>query len=321
LISLSNLGDIILTTPVFQALSAAFPEAEIDVVTGPAGSAIFRGHPSLRDIILTNRHRSLPGRMALVKELRKKRYDMAVDLKNTLMPFVVGARYKSTGFLLKRDRKRVLHKKDEHLLKLHSWGIDEIGGDFYIPVTKEDIKTAEVLLAGSAGKIAVVCPGAKSHLKRWGYKDFAGLCDRLAGELECSILIAGNADDRDTVDRFLSFVKVPVKDICGKTTIGTLAEIMRRASLVVTNDSAPLHVASAVNAPTLAIFGPSDERKYGPLSRLSKVVKPNVSCRPCERALCSTGPAEGCIINITVDEVFGAAKELLGKDDTGHRSF
>ncbi|MDD3089741.1 MAG: glycosyltransferase family 9 protein, partial [Candidatus Omnitrophica bacterium] len=81
---------------------------------------------------------------------------------------------------------------------------------------------------------------------------------------------------------------------------------------VVTNDSAPLHVASAVNTPTVAIFGPTDERRYGPLSVKSRVVTPSVPCRPCGRALCSTGPDEGCISQISVNEVFRAAKELLG---------
>jgi len=100
-------------------------------------------------------------------------------------------------------------------------------------------------------------------------------------------------------------------NLCGKTTIGELACLMDRCDLVITNDSAPLHIASAVNSPSLALFGPSDEKKYGPLSDKNIVVKTSPRCRPCEKALCHAGPEEGCMPEIEVEEVFNAARRLL----------
>jgi ADP-heptose:LPS heptosyltransferase len=165
----------------------------------------------------------------------------------------------------------------------------------------------------AGNRVVVINPGAKSHLKRWGALKFAALADRLTAELGCTVFVCGNEDDREVVGKVMSQVKGKARDLCCKTSVGVLSEIMRKCSLVVTNDSAPLHLASAVNAPTVAIFGPSSEVKYGPLSDKSRVIKPDVPCRPCEKALCAIGPDEGCIGRVTVEEVFAAAKELLGE--------
>jgi heptosyltransferase-2 len=84
---------------------------------------------------------------------------------------------------------------------------------------------------------------------------------------------------------------------------------MRRARLVVTNDSASLHVASAAGAPVVAIFGPTDERKYGPTGERGRVVRRRLFCSPCERALCRFH--HECMAFVTVDEVFRAAQDVL----------
>ena len=89
---------------------------------------------------------------------------------------------------------------------------------------------------------------------------------------------------------------------------------MSHCDLVLTNDSAPLHVASAANTPTIAVFGPFDERRYGPLAEGSVVIKPDIPCRPCDKAHCAMGFDKGCISRIEVDEVFQAARRMLGKE-------
>lgn len=316
LISLSNLGDVILTTPVFQKLREEFPDAAVDVVIGPAGKELFEGCPSVRDIIVSEKHRSLTGRRRYMAMLRGKRYDMAVDLKNTLVPLFLGTQCRSRIFFLSKlnfpREKKPLHKKDEHLLKLRDMEIDTGGAGFLVPVKDKDKTAVDKILGGAAGsRLVVINPGAKSHLKRWSVRKYAELSDRLVSELGCSVFIIGNEDDRDVIRTFTAAISQPVKDLCCRTSVGELMELMSRVSLVITNDSAPLHMASAVNAPTVAIFGPSDEQKYGPLSGKNKVVKPDVPCRPCRKALCATGPDEGCLAMVEVDEVFTAAKKLL----------
>ena len=322
-VTLSNLGDIILTTPVLGKLYELFPEARVDVITGEPGKSVFLGHPAVREVIVPRRHASLHESLILAISLHRRGYDLAVDLKNSLLPFIVGAKYKASsmaeilkgqGPRSKGQGKAKQHKVYEHLSRLASLGIDVSGAPkFFIPVSQEEKIFVDKALKVSGGKkIVVMNPGAKSHLKRWDAAKFADLAVRLSEGYGCHVFVVGNDDDRDVMGRFLPLAGSCVTDLSSRTSLGALADIMRRAALVVTNDSAPLHVASVVNAPTVAIFGPTNEAKYGPLASKSIVVRPpEVACRPCGRALCSAGPDEGCISRVTVDEVFEAAKRLL----------
>jgi len=311
-ISLSNLGDIILTTPVFLKLHDEFPKAKIDVITGAPGKAIFVHHPAVREVTVPKRPRTFGSRLRQVVELRRRRYDLVVDMKNSLIPYIVGARFHSRLSLPFTGKGLVRHKTVEHLARL-SGLVDEpfSNTSFFIPATDAEKDCAAITARNEEKKIVIVNPGAKSPLKRWGVAKYTELTDRLVSELDCKVLIIGNEDDREVVQRLVFGVKSHVTDLCCKTSLGVLSELMRHVDLVITNDSAPLHVASASGVPAIAIFGPTDERKYGPLAERSVVVAPKISCRPCDSPRCVTGPAEGCISRVKVEEVFEAAKKLL----------
>lgn len=301
-ISLSNLGDIILTTPVYNNLAQNFNNAKLDVLVGETGRALFEGEKSVGEIITFQEHRSLKGRLRQISFIRGKKYDMVVDLKNTFLPLL--ARTNEPKIIVAADmikhfyrsllnRKRVIHKVDEHLMSLDGRIIKVKRNNFLMPVSKSDADFADAVFSKIKGaKAVVINPGAKSHLKRWGTEKFALLSDKLVMELNAAVIVSGNADDLLTVKNFFSEAKEKAENLCGKTTVGSLAEIMRRSSLVITNDSAPLHIASAVNAPTVAIFGPTDDRRYGPLSDRNIVIK-------------------GDMAGIEVNEVFNAVKNIL----------
>lgn len=314
-ITLSNLGDIILTTPVLDSLCRNFPGAFIDVVTGAPGEQIFRTHPAVRNISVRGKRLGLKGRLDEISLWRKNRYDLLVDLKNSLVPYLTGSRMHT---VLSFREPAAAHKKDIHLSKLRAVGIrDTSHARFFLPVTPKEEEFARGVLAGALdpvsppAKTIIINPGAKSHLKRWPARKYAALADRLISELRCTVIITGNEDDREVVKNTVGNMVRRAVDLCGKTSLGALFELARRADLVITNDSAPLHVASAASTPTIALFGPSDERKYGPLAPGSAVISPKVHCRPCGKALCASGPEEGCLPSIDVEEVFRMAKELL----------
>ena len=308
-ITLSNLGDIILTTPAFTALNKEFPEAKIDVVTGAPGRDVFSGHPAVGDIIVHKKKRSIFERIEELWNVRKNEYDVVVDLKNSFISYLSGAKYRSS-FL---TPPKGIHKKREHLNKVAFLG-DKLAENetFYIHISEDERNGInEIMASAGPNRNVIINPGAKSHLKRWPAASYALLADGLISESNCNVYITGNEDDAEVVGEMLKNMKEKAKNILCKTSLGELAEAMKKADLVITNDSAPLHVASVVNTPTIAIFGPSDERKYGPLSEKSAVLKPKVPCRPCSRALCATGPDEGCISQVTVEEVYNAAVKML----------
>ncbi|MBF0493778.1 MAG: glycosyltransferase family 9 protein [Candidatus Omnitrophica bacterium] len=326
-VTLSNLGDIILSTPVLEALSRKYPSAGIDVICGQAGAEMLKKHHAVREITVSTRKKVLQ-RIEQLAELRQKAYDIVVDLKNPLLPAFTGRRRfryllnLACSYFRRTKVGKVLngrvvggeHKVNEHLSKLALCGIDASDPEFFCLVDENDEILAENILQNVKGrKMIILNPGAKSHLKRWSAAKFAELAKKLKEKINAAIIVVGAAEDRLIVDEILSFAKTDLVDMCGKTSVGELMALMSKADLVVTNDSAPLHMASVVNAPTVAVFGPTDERKYGPVSGRHKVIKPAVLCRPCGKALCKIkGKDEGCINDVTVAEVFSASLALLG---------
>ncbi len=161
--------------------------------------------------------------------------------------------------------------------------------------------------------LIVISPGARSHIKRWSAEGFARVADRLMTEAGAQVVFVGEPDEEPIVDDILGLMRQRAVSAVGLTTIRQSGALMRRARLVITNDSASLHLASALRVPTVAIFGPTDERKYGPTAPAHRTVRRRLFCAPCERALCRFN--HECMRFITPEEVVRAATELLQAHD------
>jgi ADP-heptose:LPS heptosyltransferase len=169
-------------------------------------------------------------------------------------------------------------------------------------------------------RLVIVCPGARSHIKRWTPEGFARVADRLIQEVGVDVVVAGEPDEQGIVEEILGLMEHQAHSAVGLTTIRQLGALMRRASLVLTNDSAALHLASAVRAPTVALFGPTDAEVYGPTAPRHRVVRRRLFCAPCRQALCRF--SHECMRFISADEVFDAARHVLHATpapDTGAR--
>ncbi|MBL7157121.1 MAG: lipopolysaccharide heptosyltransferase II [Candidatus Omnitrophica bacterium] len=313
-ITLSNIGDVILTTPVVETLLKEFPASRLDVMVGPNGKEIFEAHEKIRDTIIYDKKASALTKSRLFIALWKKRYDLVVDLRNTILPLVLGARFITNP--LRHKSKGRMHKKDVHLWRLQEIGIDTSEGSFYIPIKDDDRKYIENILEGFKGKpFVVVSPGAKSHLKRWPLKNFAKLSDLLKQDLGYEVVLVGDENDKIVIERTLFYMKTSPVNLIEKTNIRELAHLIKKSKLLITNDSAPLHVGSAVGASMLSFFGPTDYKKYGPVTKAeNRVLRKDIECSPCEVPQCiKTLNKYECLKTISVEEAFLAAKELISE--------
>ncbi|MFH1791405.1 MAG: glycosyltransferase family 9 protein [Candidatus Omnitrophota bacterium] len=315
-ITLSNVGDAVLTLPVIDALAAGLPRARIDVLAAPGVMDIFEHDPRVSKVFMYDKRSGIFEKYRLIKKLRGMGYDIVVDLKNTFIPILLLSRYRTAVF---RPVKGIMHKRDEHLLRISGIGFNTDSACFVFPILEDEKDNADRLLGEAFGgrEFVIVNPGAKSCLKRWPADRYAGLCDRIIGELHLGVAIVGSNQgranpnsDRFVADNVIKAMKEKAGDFVGKTGMGELAHLMKNAKAVVTNDSGPLHVASAVNTPTVAVFGPTDEAKYGPLADSSVVVRENIECAPCGKARCVR--AHECLNNISVDRVFSPLKKICG---------
>lgn len=313
-ITLSNLGDAILTMPVLDALSKNFPYAKIDVFSSPSVRGIFEKDKRVSKVFLYDKHSILFDKYRLLKKLKGLRYNLIVDLKNTMIPIMLMPPYRTAVF---RKIKKPIHKKEEHLLRIRQLEVKTEDARFNITVGNKDREKALELLKNytKEGKYIVVNAGAKSHIKRWPVENFSQISGRIIKELQLGVVLIGKDDglenldsDRAVINKLLDGMNGEALDLVGKTNIGELAYIIKSAKALITNDSAPLHIGSAVNTPTLAIFGPTDENKYGPLSDQSVVLRKKLHCTPCEKAQCRYNYE--CLKTITVEDVFKAVKHV-----------
>lgn len=308
-ITLSNIGDIILTTPVISALSKEFPGSRIDVMVGPNGKDIFDKDPRIFKLIIYDKRGSMADKRRLQLKLKRLRYDLIVDLRNTVLPLLLAPKYRTSP--IQSFPKDMLHKKERHLYRLFPFGIKNIKEPSYIHITKSDEDYIAGLLkaSGITGRMVVVNPGAKSHIKRWTIEGFAEVCDHLIDECGASIVLVGTGPDKDIAVSVAGKMKNRCHNFVDKTNIRQLASLIGRSSLLITNDSAPMHLGCAVGAKVLAIFGPTDPRKYGPTGEFDAVINKKLFCSPCEVALCKYG--HECMKLISADEVLEQARIMI----------
>lgn len=309
-ITLSNVGDIILTTPVIKVLSREFPASRIDVMVGPDGKEIFEKDPRIFKLIIYDKHMPIAQKRRLQLKLKKMRYDLVVDLKNTIFPLLLGPRYR-TG-TIQTFPKELNHRSERHLYRLKSLGIGGPSEPSYMHIPKEDEEYVSNLLKEHKvhDPIVVVSPGAKSHLKKWTIDGFANACDKLIAECRTDVIFIGLKEDVETIKMIADKMKAGAHNFVKMTNIRQLAGLLKSSRLLITNDSAPLHLGCACGTKVLALFGPTAPAKYGPTGEFDVVINKRLSCAPCESATCKYNYE--CMKLISPEEVFDAARMMLG---------
>lgn len=292
-ISLTNIGDAILTTPVLDTLHRRWPRAPITLLVGPRAVPLFERDPRVAQVVAYDKTASLGARLTLWARLWATRFDLVVNLRHGWRPAPAG------------------HRIQAHLDVVRRMGLVVDGAAPKIFVGPEDEAAAASWLADQPPglPLVAVAPGARSHLKRWAVEGFAAVCDALMAEDGVQVLLVGDAEDRAIAEQVIQRMRQSPMDLTGRTTLRQLAAVVRRAALVLTNDSACLHLATAVGTPVVALFGPTDPVKYGPTGPADRVVRLGLVCSPCERALCPYG--HECMQWLPVRDVLNAVRSVL----------
>ena len=316
-IGLSNIGDAILMSPVIQRLHHRFPEARLTLLVGERAQPLFDQDPRVHELWCSDDFRGPLGRLKLAGRVRALRPDLLIDLRQTLLP-LVWKPWRALRYA-RRPPTTILHKRQQHLWRLACQSGQSPAGDdglswqpsLWISTQERDY-VAGLLQRWSIQPelpIVIICPGARSHIKRWPAERFAQVADRLIEEQRVEVLFSGEPDEGPIIKEILAAMRQRGHSAVGSVTIRQLGALMEHARLVITNDSASLHMACAVGVPVLAIFGPTDERKYGPTGPQDRVVRRRLFCAPCEQALCRF--SHECMRFIPAEEVYAAAVELL----------
>jgi heptosyltransferase-2 len=320
------LGDVVLTTPLLTALAQT--HGPVDVVTTPSAAPLLETHPAVGRVFRYDKRGEdcgWRGFRRLASQLRERRYRRAFlphgSLRSAALAVAAGIRQR-TGFAhspaaitytTRIPRARTGHEV-ERLLALAGAGA-QTAPAVTLGLTPEDYAAAEAWLGQrgvSAGFVALA-PGSIWGTKRWPW--YA----ELAGALDGQLVVVGSKEDALLGQQLAAVAPARIYSAAGALTLRASAALIERAAVLVTNDSAPLHFATAVGTPVVAIFGPTIPAfGFGPRGSRDRVLeREGLSCRPCSShgpQMCPLGHHH-CMRMLSVDEVRKAVSATLGLEE------
>lgn len=313
-ITLSNIGDVVLTAPVMDILLRDFPAAKLSLIVGAKAASLFEGNPRIERNHIFDKKLDFWQRIQWTLSLRRYHYDLVVDLRNSMIGYFLFPRWMMSPASWVNPK---IHYKERHLSRLrmlYDYISHPISSLLAIAPSQSDEICVDQLLKfflDARGDFVVIAPNASNLSKAWSREEFIKLSNNIVDKYSLKIVLIGAAVDREKNEYIVSHCRVPILNLVGKTNLIQTAALIRRAKILVTNDSGPMHLASYFNKPIIALFGPTDPSLYGPWSSLFKVVRKNDDCPYCADS--KSEIPHNCMENLTQEDVFNAFQEVYEK--------
>jgi heptosyltransferase II len=319
-------GDAVMTLPALEAVREIFPSGLIAVLAKPWVAPIYERHPAVDQVLLFEKGEGTLNKpvqmIQTVRLVREGRFDLAILFQNAFEAALltrlagiglrIGYNTDGRGLLLTHPIIRTkevvrVHQTEYYLslLRAMGWEVETRAPRLYMSVSDAD--AAKTVLQrhdiGDEDFLLGLAPGAAfGGAKRWPPERFAEIGDMGLREWGAKIVLFGSEGERGICARVRRTMKLPALDLSGRTSLGTAMALIGRCSLFVTNDSGLMHVAAALNVPTVAIFGPTDPVATGPVGLYTKIVRHDTACAPCLRPECTENHA--CMLGVRVEEVW-----------------
>jgi ADP-heptose:LPS heptosyltransferase len=348
-VRLASLGDVLIVTPALRALRSTFPDARIGMLTTPVGATALRGNDSVDDVIVFDKFafdrprdalHNVPDAIQLAQRLRAAGWDTLLLLHHLTTSFGI-AKYAALALGSGAERRvgldngrgrwfltesapdagfGVKHEVDYWLDVARVVGAHYAGeAHVELPIAAEDEAWAASVAIPGAAVMLVPGSGAFSRARRWAPERFAEVARTLSSQGLAPVVLGGLDPDERALARHISELS-GAQVIAPAPSPQTLAALIRRCRLVVANDGGVVHIATTVNTPVVAIFGPSNDRAWGPYPpdvERNQVVREQLACAPCIHRGHRFGtpqgcPARTCLAILEVPRVLGAVQRALG---------
>jgi len=341
IIRLGALGDIVHTLPILDPLRREIPDAYIAWMAEDTWAPLLTHHTLIDEVIAIPKKRWRAGFLrpwnwldTLSEVLDKRRdvvanrFDMAVDFQGNLKSGSIivfcgarerigygraGSRELNPIFLTRRVPfgENRIHRSEKALQLVRS----VVGEAEYkrpdIPTSLEDDRFARAAVGDRRGRpVVAIHPATSSFgaVKRWPIESFAAVGDALAEKHGASVFVTWGPGEKDLAEQVSRAMSRPARVSPETRELGQLVALLRECDLFIGSDTGPLHIASAVGTPVVAIFGPKDPAVYGPRGAPHRIVRVDLPCSPCTKRKCDN-PI--CMTSITPEAVTAAAAELL----------
>jgi lipopolysaccharide heptosyltransferase II len=320
-------GDLVVSLPAIRALKGLFPKAKLAVVARPQNLALLNNNPLIDELI------AFQGFWNLLKDLRRKKFSLAVDLlmdyplRNAWIVFFSNASFKAGFDIAGRGRlfniaftpSNQKKQMSGHLLDLIRQ-IANVSGmpavsvidslpELFVSLEKK-ARALEFLKNNGFNEKEIIVglhPGGNYPSQNWGKDKFAQLADRIQSKHQAKIIIIGSNQESKLLAQIASLMKgKPI--IAQGLSLDALAALIQRLSLLVCNNSGPLHIAAALGVPTVSTMGPTDPHLWWPQGQENKVIRRELPCSPCNLSFCRR---HDCMKLITVEEMEKAVDILM----------
>ena len=323
------IGDAILTLPAVASIRATYPNAHISILAKPWVADIYKLFSDLDEtIIYENKFDTPAGVFRLAKKLKEGNFDAAILLQNAIeaaiialaarIPLRAGYDSDARGLLLTHRVRRTKEIRQAHQIDYYLEMVKDLG---CVPVTREmhletkinpveAQKVFKQFIPETKKMIIGMAPGATyGAAKKWFPERFAKLADRLDESFSIQAMILGGNGDKKTAQEIANMATVKLINLAGETTLREAVHLISQCRLFISNDSGLMHIAGALNVPTIAIFGSTNPVTTSPAGNKSIIVRKEVSCSPCLKETCPTDFR--CMKLISVEDVFQEAQKLL----------
>ena len=338
-------GDVLLASPVFSVLKGLASHLEIDALVYADTAPMLAGNPAVSQIFSIDRSWKTLGfaeqgrrEWELLQQLRERKYELFIHLsehpRGAWLARLLGPRYSvaanhprvrnwwknsftHTYPLPMNGRRHVVETNLDALRRIGVQPGEKERKLCFVPGEEAEREVARMLgdLGLAPGGYIHLHPASRWQFKCWPAEKTADLIDKLQA-LGQRVLVtaAPDAEELELVARIRALATTPFADLCGKLTLKQLGAVSRNARLFVGVDSAPMHIASAMQTPVVVLFGPSGEFNWGPWQVAHRVVASNnYPCRPCGNDGCGGGKVSECLTTLPVSEVLQAVQALQSR--------
>lgn len=329
-----------ISTPVIRFMRQKYPDAYIAFMVRPENYDVVANNPDIDEVIVYDKRgkdRAFWKTISFSRRLRKKKFDTAIALHPAnrvhIMLFLAGIPNRigydrKMSFLLTKRIPHYKHKGEKHEVDyifdlLESAGFDTYAANrmpYIVPSRRSKESVDQILKEfGLKGDIIAFHAGASCQSKRWSCEKFAEVADILAEKYKASIVLVGAREIEEYSSLVFSKMRGKVIDLTGRLQVGELAEFLSRCWLFISNDSGPVHVASAVETPVIVIFGRWDAglspKRWAPLGQKNIVIHKSAGCKICLAHNCKKDFR--CLEMVTVQDVASAAERILSSEPVG----
>ena len=314
--SFSLIGDAALSTAVIGPLRQRFPDAKITFLVGVLASDLLAADPQIDQVLVYDnrgKHAGWCGKIRLIKLLRRERFDLVIDLRDSVWSRFVGGKH--WGMRLRRGN---IHAVTRYLDALQRRGVDVDGARPQLQFTISSLAKRDAFLTENGVNqhqvLVGIHPGGNWVYKLWRPESFAQIADQLCEKWNAQILLFAGPDERELQAKVANLMQC--KPICVKEDdLRQVAGFIAACDLYIGNDTGPMHIAAAVGTPVIAIFGSTNHHRSGPYGEEHIVVHSGVElgCNPCHPGKRPGGCGKGsCAVieAITVEQVLNAAEKL-----------